>query len=119
MWLHMSIRLMSLLFSGDLTVTDDIPLYPFPTHSPQESEFQETASDRSDDRETEDGGLSGRDKNRSFLLLFSSTPFSTSTLELLDTDLNVEKKKSWSCHLLRGKNSFGYYVCVCGGGGIL
>lgn len=41
---------------------------PFSKHSPQESEFQETASDRSDYRDTEDGGLSGMEKNTSFLL---------------------------------------------------
>lgn len=90
---------------------------PFPHTPRQESEFQETASDRSDDRETEDGGLSGTDKNRSFLLFFSSAPFSassSSTLELLGTDLKVEKKKKGSdcsCHLLRGeKNNFDFYA---------
>lgn len=67
-WLVMPIRLMCLLFSTDLTVTDSIPLCSLPTHSPQESEFQETASDRSDSRETEDGGLSGTENNRIFLL---------------------------------------------------
>ena len=65
---------MCLLFSDDLTVTDSIPLCSLPTHSPQESEFQETASDRSDGREPEDGGLSGTETNTSFLLRCFSSP---------------------------------------------
>ena len=64
----MSTRLMCLLFSDDLTMTDRIPLCSLPTHSPQESEVQETESDRSDNRETEDGGLSGMENNTSFFL---------------------------------------------------
>lgn len=51
--------------------------YPFvfpSTHSSQESEFQETVSDRSDCRETEDGGLSGMEKNTSFLLFSICSP---------------------------------------------
>jgi len=41
----------------------------FPHTSPQESEFQETGSDRSGHRETEDEGLSGMENNTSFFLL--------------------------------------------------
>ncbi|XP_037623368.1 uncharacterized protein LOC119486911 [Sebastes umbrosus] len=48
---------------------------------PKESEFQETASDRSDGRETEDGGLSGTENNTSFLLsLLSPLPSPTPAL---------------------------------------
>lgn len=63
-------RWMWLLFSDDLTVSDSVPSFVFPSHTrcPQESEFQETSSDRSDGRETEDGGLSGMENNTSFLL---------------------------------------------------
>lgn len=46
-------------------------LFSLPTRSPQESEFQETVSDRSDSRGTEDGGLSGMENNTGFLLYFS------------------------------------------------
>lgn len=62
----MPFRLMCLLFRNDLTVTDNLPLCSLPTHThthtPQESEFQETASDRTDDREAVDGRLSGMEK---------------------------------------------------------
>lgn len=68
--LHMPLRLMCLLFRDDLTVTENIPLCSLPTHTPQESDFQETTSDRSVDREAEDGRLSGMEKNRRFLLSF-------------------------------------------------
>lgn len=68
--LHMPLRLMCLLFRDDLTVTENIPLCSLPTHTPQESDFQETTSDRSADREAEDGRLSGMEKNRRFLLSF-------------------------------------------------
>lgn len=102
----MPIRLMCLLFSGDRTVIDSIPLCSIPTHSPQESEFQETASDRSDDRETEDGGLSGMEKTGASSSFFSA-PFSTSssfTLKLSVTDLKVEKRLELSS--AEGKNFY-------------
>ncbi len=101
-------RLMCMLFSDDLTVTDTIPLCSLPTRSPQESEFQETASDRSDGRETEDGGLSGTGNNRSFLLF----PFhSLFHLQLVHWQAQIWKwkKKSSGRPLLR-KNSFDFYV---------
>lgn len=43
------------------------------THTPQESEFQETASDRSDDREAADGRLSGMEKTGGSSSLFFFT----------------------------------------------
>lgn len=57
---------MSLLFSDDLAVPDSIPFHSLPTYSSQEPEFQEAESDRSDNRETEDGRLSGMENNTSF-----------------------------------------------------
>lgn len=68
---------------------DSIPLCSLPAHPPQESEFQETASDRSDDRETEDGGLSGMEKTGSSSSFFSTS--TSSTLKLSGIDLKVEK----------------------------
>lgn len=111
-WLVMPIRQMCLLFSvSDLTVTDSILLCSLPTHSPQESEFQETASDRSDGRETEDGGLSGM-KNR-ILLLFSL--HSLLHLQLFHAGVvghrfENGKTSGWSCPLLMEKQLW----CLCG-----
>lgn len=101
----MPIRLMCLLFSDDLTVTDGIPLCFLPTHYPQESEFQETASDRSDGRETEDGGLSGTENNMSFpFFSLRSLPH----LQLFLTGVvghRFESGKSfgWNCPLVMEK----------------
>lgn len=47
-----------------------------PTHSRQETEFQETEPDRSDIRETEDGGLSGIANNTGFFLFTFISPIS-------------------------------------------
>ncbi|KAA8590185.1 hypothetical protein FQN60_014119, partial [Etheostoma spectabile] len=57
------------------------PQIPRPSiiiRQPEESEFQETASDRSDGRQAEDGGLSGTENNTSFLLSSLYAPFCTS-----------------------------------------
>lgn len=108
------IRLMCLLFSDDLTVTDRIPLCSLPTRLPQDSEFQETASDRSDSRETEDGGLSGTENNRSFLLFSLHSPFHlqhllhASMLKLFGTDLEMEKKIRLYLSSAEGKNNFDF-----------
>lgn len=85
-------RLMCLLFSDDLTVTDSIPLCSLPTPSPQESEFQETASDRSDYREAEDEGLSGTENNTSFLLVSVSALYIHSSMLKLLGRFKMEKK---------------------------
>ncbi|KAK2842193.1 hypothetical protein Q5P01_012393 [Channa striata] len=73
------------------------PQIPRPSiviRQPKQSEFQETVSDRSDCRGTEDGGLSGTENNTSFLLFFLTAPIfpsSSSTLELSGTDFQMEK----------------------------
>lgn len=93
---------------------------PFPHTPRQESEFQETASDRSDDRETEDGGLSGTDKNRSFLLFFfSPLPSSPPALPRWSCWAQIWKwKKKEKKRVLTGavicwegeKNNFDFYA---------
>lgn len=99
---------MCLLFSDGLTVTDSIPLCSLPMHSPQESEFQETASDRSDCRETVDGGLSGMENNTSFLL-FPFCCLLHFQPQLLGTDFENGKSSGSSCHLLLEKQL--WFLC--------
>lgn len=84
---------MSLLFSDDLAVPDSIPFHSLPTYSSQEPEFQEAESDRSDNRETEDGRLSGMENNTSFFpfTFHSLIQLCTFHTELWGANLKMEK----------------------------